>query len=299
MAIFKNTIIDDTSHLILPNGTTAQRPSSPQAGYIRYNNSTLAIEGYFSSTGWSDIKKRANDGSSQSLAADSAQSIKLLTGTTTSGYYWIKVNEVATQIYCDMTGSDAWMLALRSAKTDYTVFNYNSNYWTNSTSLNSAGDPLTDINIKNNQVWLINFTTIRLTGSGMANAYTSNPISFSGFNTTLVNLFGGTANQPFPAAGLGRTGWINWSNAVSGTSTSYWDNQPNCNREGINVNGVYHYARIGITFNNEADCNTNDSGVGFGIVYAASGTTYAQTGAGSTTWSTTAAYPCHGWLWIK
>lgn len=37
MAILKNTTINDTGFLTLPNGTTAQRPASPQQGSIRYN----------------------------------------------------------------------------------------------------------------------------------------------------------------------------------------------------------------------------------------------------------------------
>lgn len=36
----------DYNHLDVPSGTTAQRPSSPQAGAIRFNTSANVIEGY-------------------------------------------------------------------------------------------------------------------------------------------------------------------------------------------------------------------------------------------------------------
>lgn len=38
MATLKNTTIDGTDSLILPVGTTAQRPSSPETGMIRFNS---------------------------------------------------------------------------------------------------------------------------------------------------------------------------------------------------------------------------------------------------------------------
>ena len=41
-----NVKIDSTGYLQLPLGTTAQRPSSPQKGMIRYNSSLDEVEVY-------------------------------------------------------------------------------------------------------------------------------------------------------------------------------------------------------------------------------------------------------------
>ena len=46
MATLKNTTINDTGHITLPSGTTAQRPGSPATGMARYNTSTNLIEVY-------------------------------------------------------------------------------------------------------------------------------------------------------------------------------------------------------------------------------------------------------------
>jgi hypothetical protein len=46
MATLKNTTINDTGFLTLPNGTTAQRPTSPSAGQVRFNTSINEIEVY-------------------------------------------------------------------------------------------------------------------------------------------------------------------------------------------------------------------------------------------------------------
>jgi hypothetical protein len=51
MAILKNTTISDTGFLRHPVGTTAQRPSSPAAGMIRFNVNSNDYE-YYTGTEW-------------------------------------------------------------------------------------------------------------------------------------------------------------------------------------------------------------------------------------------------------
>lgn len=46
--------ITGTSHVLVPAGTTAQRPISPQAGYLRYNTDLATFEGYNGSQ-WSGV----------------------------------------------------------------------------------------------------------------------------------------------------------------------------------------------------------------------------------------------------
>jgi hypothetical protein len=54
MATLKNTTINDTGHLTLPAGTTAQRPASPVIGMIRYNTS-LGFSEQYTADGWQGI----------------------------------------------------------------------------------------------------------------------------------------------------------------------------------------------------------------------------------------------------
>lgn len=54
MAQVKNTTIDDTGLIQLPQGTTAQRPGSPAAGMIRYNTSIQETE-YYDGSSWLTI----------------------------------------------------------------------------------------------------------------------------------------------------------------------------------------------------------------------------------------------------
>jgi hypothetical protein len=297
VATLKNTSINDTGYLGLPSGTTAQRPASPAIGYLRYNTTTSYIEGYFSG-GWYNVASGLADGSTADRAAASAQAIKNATSTTTSGYYWILIGGTARQVYCDMSGATAWMLAMRaSGASDTTTFGWSSAYWTNTTSLNETGNPLTDINIKNGYIWQsFTVTNVRLTGSTTATAYNSNATAtFSGFNTTLQTMFSSGNNSYSANIEWGRTNWINWSNSAAGTVTSHWDNQPNCNVDAVNAYGTYHGVRFGITFNNEADCATNDSGVGFGQFRNG----LSELACGGIKWNADVRYPCHGWFWVN
>jgi len=57
MAILKNTTIDNTTSFSLPEGTTGQRPASPEEGAARYNTTTTATE-YYDGTTWRNIEGR-------------------------------------------------------------------------------------------------------------------------------------------------------------------------------------------------------------------------------------------------
>lgn len=64
MAQLKNTTISGTGSIGLPTGTTAQRPSSPSAGMIRYNT-TIADTEYYDGAAWrplSDSNPEATGG---------------------------------------------------------------------------------------------------------------------------------------------------------------------------------------------------------------------------------------------
>lgn len=139
MAILKNTTINDTGFLTLPSGTFAQRPASPTTGMARFNTSVGFAE-YYDGTFWRDVSSNrvVADGSTSTLAAQSAADIKYFTGTTTDGVYWINLPTVGpTEVYCLMANNwvgGGWMMVMKATRG--TTFNYSSNYWTTSNTLN-------------------------------------------------------------------------------------------------------------------------------------------------------------------
>lgn len=58
MANFKNTQFNSTGRLSLPSGTTAQRPSNPQAGMFRFNTSLGHVE-YYDGGSWKEFTETA------------------------------------------------------------------------------------------------------------------------------------------------------------------------------------------------------------------------------------------------
>lgn len=105
MATLKNTSINDTGYLGLPSGTTAQRPTSPSAGMVRWNTTTSTLEGY-DGTDWQAFSFGGPLGTLTNPAT-SATAI-LNSGITTNGYYYIKppgYTGDAFEVYCDLDGT--------------------------------------------------------------------------------------------------------------------------------------------------------------------------------------------------
>jgi hypothetical protein len=89
-------------NVVLPSGTTAQRPASPTKGMMRYNTD-LNVPEHYNGTSWTTLG--ALDGSTSSQAAPSALYLKNTAGLSTSGVYWIKTSNMsqAVQVYCDLS----------------------------------------------------------------------------------------------------------------------------------------------------------------------------------------------------
>jgi hypothetical protein len=91
MATLQSLTINDTGYFTLPSGTTAQRPGSPSAGMIRHNTDTDRQE-YYDGTVWRDLSTHfptSELGQHPGYAGKTGSQIKTVTGTTTSGFYWL------------------------------------------------------------------------------------------------------------------------------------------------------------------------------------------------------------------
>jgi hypothetical protein len=225
----------------LPNGTsldpnTGVISGDPAnvTGQTTSNFSLIATDnaGNQSTRAFSIIVNPTLDGSSSSRAGSSAASIKTATGTTTNGIYWITINGVATEIYCDMvtdgggwmshasmpagvnsmfagsTGSTSWTTTTYSYGTYDKTGSTSTNYWRNYSSQSP-----TQILFKtgNGTYWIrMLLSQCQSSTTHTTNIATSNnfPSDSNNYNTSITVLYRGDGNPEDP--------WINAGNTHSG-----------------------------------------------------------------------------------
>ena len=136
------------------------------------------------------------------------------------------------------------------------TFHYDSQFWSNKTKFNlPAGETGFDQQeTKLPTYWNTNFSKICL-GMRIGNQ----SIKFLVINQNGSSLYSLIADGRYRPTSLGRDKW----KTLIGSQASL---QMNCNKEGFNAVGGEDFlkARIGIIANNENNCDTCDSRIGFG-----------------------------------
>lgn len=150
-----------------------------------------------------NIIRKWADGSTQAQANTTAQAIKTLTGTTTSGNYWIKpAGQTAIQLYCDMSmQSKGWAMIAAGRES--------ANWWLDA----GSGDTgtLTEANLSSNTVRYLSKSWIHAYIGGTSWANMGTGIIVKRPNIPDSWLFtNGTGTQPF--------NWTSWEENASSVS---------------------------------------------------------------------------------
>jgi len=94
-----NVTMSSTGFVLIPSGTTAQRPASPANGEIRYNTTLSQFEGYANSV-WGSLGGGATGGGGDTVFVENARivttSYTLTTGKSAESVGPITVNSGAT-----------------------------------------------------------------------------------------------------------------------------------------------------------------------------------------------------------
>ncbi|XP_020613059.1 uncharacterized skeletal organic matrix protein 5-like [Orbicella faveolata] len=175
--------------------------------------------------------------------------------------YLLQVGSVKIPVFCYMTGlgpcgGGGWTLVMKidGAKS---TFRYDSNFWSNKIDFNfPGGKTLFDAQeAKLPTYWNTPFSKICL------GIKIGQQMKLIRINKRAKSLYSLIADGQYRATSLGRNTW----KTLIGSQASL---QLNCNREGFNVvstsSNSYSKARIGIVGNNQNDCTSCDSRIGFG-----------------------------------
>ncbi|XP_031550821.1 uncharacterized skeletal organic matrix protein 5-like [Actinia tenebrosa] len=167
--------------------------------------------------------------------------------------YTFVIQGQQTDVFCHMTeitgcGTGGWTLTMKIDGAKDT-FGHSSSYWSNKIAYNqTAGKTGFDsMETKMPSYWGVSFSAICVgfTVNGVTN--------FATIPYTATSLHDVIASGSQRAVAL--LGKSKWQSMIAGTSM-----QPYCNREGFNLQLV----RIGIMTNNENDCGSTDSFIGYG-----------------------------------
>ena len=282
----------------LPQFNNNNRPSG-NAGLMIYNIEEEAVQ-VWSGTEWFNVGSGGGpDGSSAEKAAGSAVEILAINPGATDGVYWLNHGQGAYQAYCDMTNG-GWILVAKIASSTNPTgpWTYNGANWNSSSPVSESACQNLDAGSALNRGYY-QFTL----QSGFRMVLGLSNIS----NALTVSRSGATAKNTFTGATIDLNGtftrndFMAWYESGTGRPRSDFDTQPNCNRIGINrTDSASSAMRFGITMNNENECNSNDSALGFGCYTNGQSTSGDRNvEAGGFRWNPTVRYPSQGYIFVK
>ena len=262
-----------------------------EAGSLIYDT-TLGKLVLWTGSEWEEVKTKGTLGLDASNPAASPAAILANDPTAGNGVYWLNHGSGAYQTYIDMTNGGYILCGKIPASPADTSnpWSYNGSRWSSSSPVSeslcqntSSGDSL------NRAYYEYQLTT----GFRMAMNSVTNVLTVSRSGVTAKDAFTGSQFN----TSLSRNDFLAWIPE----SSSQWNNQPHCNRNGFNRTDSSNCAmRFGHTMNNENECNSNDSAIGFGCYtnnQSSSGS--RNCASGGFRWNGTVRYPYNGWIWVK
>ena len=131
ISTIKNTTIDDTGFLALPQGTTAQRVGiATTQGMIRYNTTTNKVEGYYEpGSNWKPIGGGAAGGGSDEVFVENTMTVstdyELTAGKSASSVGPITINSGIT---VTIPSGQNWIVLQRITNGSNRKWRWNT-YW--------------------------------------------------------------------------------------------------------------------------------------------------------------------------
>ena len=261
------------------------------AGTLIYDTSTSKLV-LWTGSEWEEVKTKGTLGQDAGNPASSAAAILANDPTSQNGVYWLNHGSGAYQTYIDMTNGGYILCGKIPASPADTSnpWSYNGSRWSSSSPVNESQCQNTGSGDALNRAYYEYQTQ---TGFRFAMSSVTNVLQVARGGVTPRDAFTGSQYN----TSLSRNDFLNWIPE----SISQWNNQPQCNRYGFNrTDSSRTGMRFGHTMNNENECNSNDSAIGFGCYtnnQSSSGD--RNCAAGGFRWASTVRYPYNGWIFVK
>ena len=215
------------------------------------------------------VTPNESDGADSACPGVSCLDILNQDSSSVDDVYWIDPDgNGAYEAYCDMTTQGGgWTLLLKTAGD--TDLGFDDPLWTDFNLLNETSLDRTALNAKMES--FVSLPIDELLGcfpTQGGHCIYADPFT----NQSAVDIFSSGAQQ--------------FGSGFNGQQYSGWSWQPNCQYFGINTPYNYRRARFGLTSNQENDCSSNDTAIGFGLGPYGHSTTGEVWGSGQMCMST-------------
>ena len=261
------------------------------AGTLIYDTSTSKLV-LWTGSEWEEVKTKGTLGQDAGNPASSAAAILANDPTSQNGVYWLNHGSGAYQAYCDMSNGGYILCAKipQSPANTSNTWSYNGSRWSSSSPVNESQCQNTGSGDALNRAYYEYQTQ---TGFRFAMSSVTNVLQVARGGVTPRDAFTGSQYN----TSLSRNALLN----LISESSSQWNNQPHCNRNGFNrTDSSRTGMRFGHTMNNENECNSNDSAIGFGCYTNNQNTSGDRNcAAGGFRWASTVRYPYNGWIFVK
>jgi hypothetical protein len=191
-----NVTIDTTTGLVIPNGTTAQRPGTPSSGTLRFNSSTNVVEVYNGSN-WETVGSDQASITTQTITGDGTTTVFTLSQSTTAGSIIVSINGVLQVPDSGYTVSGTSLtVAEAMATSDIMEVRFISNLTTVTEVTNASGTTSFSINGTTASVVIDSTTIAEITSNEIFNISNAHSLQLPVYTVTQANaLTNKTAGQ--------------------------------------------------------------------------------------------------------
>ena len=264
-----------TSSSFVQLGESSLTCDGKSAGAVRHNATTNRVEACLTG-GWVPLAIE------QGTAANPATSCANLyeQGVRASGAYWFDPDGSGTpyQTYCDMeSDGGGWTLVMKVDTSNPAEMRFSGALWTTDALLNEDDFAFTPGVAKLESFNDVPFQTLRAC-----------------FPTQGDYCFSHTLAEPQDSALEAFAAGTDEVESHPGINSG-WSTQPNCKRFGVNPEVGGRRVRFGYTANQENDCASNDTSLGFGAYSNAAGVECTSTQCHLGNVNTALS----GYLWVR